>query len=195
MTALDDLAAIVVSEVDALIEDAGDRREPGTVRVLETLRAAVRYLEQTGPPQDHYAIRFAGSPPPTSAEWNALVEDHRRLRRELHDVTAAAAELKPARPVVETLPDAVRLVDDVLDERGAHPRTSGTADAIVALLVADPIVIARRNDAGAFDIETRWPDDAVACLISRRLLDEIVVELNASRTLVTRIRATLDGAP
>lgn len=118
---------------------------------------------------------------------------------------AMAGPAAPRFPVVESLDDAVRVVEDTIDATSDRVFASGggrlnvmtdrTARAIVEALIADPTVIARRNDAGAFELETRWPDDAVACLISRKLLDEIVVELNASRTLVVRIRATLDGAP
>lgn len=109
-TALDDLAAIVVSEVDALIEDAGDRREPGTVRVLETLRAAVRYLER--------------------------------------------------RPVVESLDDAVRVVED-------------------------PVLIQHADGT----VTSSWPNDtAIAALVSREALDSFVASYSALGKTVEAIR-------
>lgn len=147
MTALDDLAALVVSEVDALIEDAGDRREPGTVRVLETLRAAVRYLER--------------------------------------------------RPVVESLDDAVRVVEDVIDatvERascghGALIPTMRTAPAIVEALIGDP-VLTRHADG---TVTSSWPNDtAIAALVSREALDSFVASYSALGKTVEAIRRQLE---
>lgn len=151
---LDDLAALVVSEVDALIEDAGDRREPGTVRVLETLRAAVRYLER--------------------------------------------------RPVVESVADAVRVVEDVIDDTSDHNGSAGyyacscrvttarTAPAVVEALIGDPVLT--QHDDGTVTIA--WPNDtAIAALVSREALEAFVAAFSDLGKTVEAIRRTLDGEP
>lgn len=142
VSALDDLAALVVSEVDALIEDAGDRREPGTVRVLETLRAAVRYLER--------------------------------------------------RPVVESLDDAVRVVEDIFEAHyapcaGCAALWDGVAigPAVVEALVGDPVLT--QHDDGTVTIA--WPNDtAIAALVSREALDSFVASYSALGKTVEAIR-------
>lgn len=145
-------------------------------------------------PVDDYAIRFAAAPPPTSAEWNALVEDHRRLRRELHDVTAAAAELKPARPVVESpesFEDAVRFVG-MLCERLRFDYTWTTpavAREIVTALIGDPVLTT--HDDGTVTIA--WPNDtAIAALVSREALDSFVASYSDLGKTVEAIRRQLE---
>lgn len=191
---------VLADAAGRVLADGSEASRDVRLELFARLASAEEYARDAldAPVVDDYAIRFASAPPPTSAEWNALVEDRRRLRRELDDVTAAAAELKPARPVVESVADAVRVVEDVIDATSVRNASLGlvtterTGPAIVEALVGDPVLT--QHDDGTVTIS--WPNDtAIACLVPRSVIEGVVAEVSELRRIFVTVRNTLAGAP
>lgn len=99
-----------------------------------------------------------------------------------------AADAHRRRTTVETHPDALRLVEDILDAHlvdvgEGHELDAVTGPAIVDALLGDPVATTHYDDAGnltGFTLD--WPSDETrACIVARPVLEHLVELLNRRR--------------